>query len=202
MARNFHRITFAGPLVNLAAVPLTSALVPIGFLTLGIGMLFPALGRIAAMPLSWFTLALIHIVQWFAKFPRLSYRIPGPPLWLPALFFILAILIAVTMRISATWRRAAGTTLCAGLTGCSAIIALFPFAPKWSPGKLELTVLDVGQGDSLFVVSPRGRTLLIDGGGAFGGFRGQEEHAGVDPGAEALSRTCGREDFRNLISWL
>jgi competence protein ComEC len=202
MARNFHRITFAGPLVNLAAVPLTSALVPIGFLTLGIGMLFPALGHIAAMPLSWFTLALIHIVQWFAKFPRLSYRIPGPPLWLPALFFILAILIAVTMRISATWRRAAGTTLCAGLTGCSAIIALFPFAPKWSPGKLELTVLDVGQGDSLFVVSPRGRTLLIDGGGAFGGFRGQEEHAGVDPGAEALSRTCGREDFRNLISWL
>jgi competence protein ComEC len=202
MARNFHRITFAGPLVNLAAVPLTSALVPIGFLTLGIGMLFPALGRIAAMPLSWFTLALIHIVQWFAKFPRLSYRIPGPPLWLPALFFILAILIAVTMRISATWRRAAGTTLCAGLTGCSAIIALFPFAPKWSPGKLELTVLDVGQGDSLFVVSPRGRTLLIAGGGAFGGFRGQEEHAGVDPGAEALSRTCGREDFRNLISWL
>jgi competence protein ComEC len=106
------------------------------------------------------------------------------------------------MRISATWRRAAGTTLCAGLTGCSAIIALFPFAPKWSPGKLELTVLNVGQGDSLFVVSPRGRTPLIDGGGAFGGFRGQEEHAGVDPGAEALSRTCGREDFRNLISWL
>jgi len=68
MARNFHRITFAGPLVNLAAVTLTSALVPIGFLTLGIGMLFPALGRIAAMPLSWFTLALIHIVQWFANF--------------------------------------------------------------------------------------------------------------------------------------
>ncbi len=66
-------------------------------------------------------------------------------------------------------------------------MAIYPFAPRWSKGKLELTVLDVGQGDSLFVISPHGRTLLIDGGGAFGGFPGREEHNGIDPGEEAVS---------------
>jgi competence protein ComEC len=39
----------------------------------------------------------------------------------------------------------------------------------------------------LLVVSPRGRTLLIDGGGAFGGFPGREERGGIDPGEEAVS---------------
>ena len=38
-----------------------------------------------------------------------------------------------------------------------------------------------------FVVSPGGKTLLIDGGGAFGGFPGREEHNGVDPGEETVS---------------
>jgi competence protein ComEC len=52
---------------------------------------------------------------------------------------------------------------------------------------LETTILDVGQGDSLFVVSPHGKTLLIDGGGAFGGFPGHEQHEGIDPGEEAVS---------------
>ena len=65
-------------------------------------------------------------------------------------------------------------------------------------GKLELTVLDVGQGDSLLVVTPGGKTLLIDGGGAFGGFPGHEEHNGVDPGEEAVSPYLWSRGFQKL----
>lgn len=35
LARDFHRITLAAPVVNLFAVPPTSIVVPLGFLTLG-----------------------------------------------------------------------------------------------------------------------------------------------------------------------
>jgi competence protein ComEC len=187
MARNFHRITLAAPLVNFAAVPLTSVVVPLGFLTLGSGLLFPAVGRILAWPLAWATAALLHVVQWFAHFPRWSYRIPGPPLWLLLTFFIVGMLLAAAMRLVYPSQRRVSMALCAGLAACSLLVALFPFAPKSSPGKLEVTILDVGQGDSLFVVSPHGKTLLIDGGGAFGGFPGREEHGGIDPGEEAVS---------------
>jgi len=37
------------------------------------------------------------------------------------------------------------------------------------------------------VISPKGSTLLIDGGGRFAGFRGHEEAPGPDPGEEAVS---------------
>ncbi len=61
-----------------------------------------------------------------------------------------------------------------------------------------MTILDVGQGDSIFVVSPRGRTLLIDGGGAFMGFPGHEEHGGNDPGEEAVSPYLWSRGYQKL----
>jgi len=198
MARDFHRITLAAPLVNLVAVPLTGVVVPLGFLTLGSGVLFPALGRIVAWPLAWTTGSLLRVVQWFAHFPHWSYRIPGPPLWLLIIFFVDAVLLAAAMRLAYSWQRRASLALCGSLAASSLLVALFPFAPKGSPGKLEVTILDVGQGDSLFVVSPRGRTLLIDGGGAFGGFPGREVHNGIDPGEEAVSPYMWSRGYQRL----
>lgn len=84
------------------------------------------------------------------------------------------------------------------MTVCSLLVALFPFAPKGAAGKLEVTILDVGQGDSLFVVSPRGKTLLIDGGGAFRGFPGHEEHVRIDPGEEAVSPYLWSRGYQKL----
>jgi competence protein ComEC len=69
MARDFHRVTLSAPLVNLAAVPLTGIVVPLGFLTLGCGLISHAVGKVLAVPLTWVTTLLVHIVQWFARFP-------------------------------------------------------------------------------------------------------------------------------------
>jgi competence protein ComEC len=197
MARDFHRITLAAPIVNLAAVPLTGVIVPLGFLTLGSGLLLPGLARIIAAPLRYITLLLLHIVNWFADLPRWSYRIPGPHLWLVIAFFTFAFLLAAIMRIAHPLRRQIALGLGGGLVTCSLFIALFPFSPAWSAGKLELSILDVGQGDSLFIVTPHGKTMLIDGGGAFGGFGGQSNH-GVDPGEEAVSPYLWSRGFQRI----
>src|SRR5260370_24201840 len=99
MARDFHRIALAGRIANLAAVPLTGVVVHLGFVTLGSALLFPALGKILAVPLPSITLALLHIVHWFARLPRWSYRIPGPHLWVVVSFFVFALLPATILRI-------------------------------------------------------------------------------------------------------
>src|SRR6266849_764978 len=197
MARDFHRITLSAPFANLFAVPLTGVVVPLGFVTLGSALLFPTLAKILAVPLATITSLLLHVVHWFAGMPKWNYRVPGPHPWLVVTFFTIALLLAAILRIAYPWRRQVASGLSAALLACSLLIALFPFSPAWSAGKLEMSVLDVGQGDSLFIVSPHGQTMLIDGGGVFGGFPGQRQN-GIDPGEDAVSPYLWARGFQKL----
>ncbi len=167
-------------------------------MTLAGGLLTPAAGKLLAAPLGWLTLILMRIIQWFAHFRQASYRIPAPPNWLTAIFFIALVLLAFFPRSTIGNRRWLRWVSVGALLASGAAIVTFPFAPTCSPGKLEVTILDVGQGDSLLVVSPNGKTMLIDGGGAFAGFPGQQEHFGSDPGEEAVSPYLWSRGFPKL----
>jgi len=198
MALDFHRVTLLGALANLLAVPLTGLLVPAGFVLLFIGGVSHAIAAWFAPVLQFLTQFLIHSVTWFSHLPHGSYRIPGPPAWLMVLFFAMAICLSVFLRIDSTHRDIYLRISIGGLLVATSLIALHPSAPQFAKGKLELTVLDVGQGDSLFLVSPEGRTLLIDGGGPPPNYGGRESQRAPDPGEEAVSPFLWSRGFKNI----
>jgi competence protein ComEC len=185
MARDFHRITLLGPFANLLAVPLTGMIVPLGFCSLGIALVWRALGRVLALPLAWLVQLQGGIVHLLARVPGGSYRIPGPRAWVIVLFFAAIVALAVGLRM-AKGRRLRLFAATAAVVA-AVLVGTYPFRPSVVPHALEMTVLDVGQGDSILVISPKGSTLLIDGGGSFQGFQGREEHLGPDPGEDAVS---------------
>ena len=78
-----------------------------------------------------------------------------------------------------------------------AVMVLWPERAVVSPGAMEVTAIDVGQGDSLLVVSPEGRTMLVDAGGPVGGCEGGG--GGVRVGSMWARRwcrlICGRGGF-------
>ena len=186
MAHDFHRVALVGPVANSVVVPLTSVVVPLGFASLALGLVVPSAAALLAHPLAWVVLLQGRIVSWFAAIPHSNYRIPGPPIWLMATFFALGLLGLVILRYEAR-NRWPKLVVALSFLVAGALIGTYPFRPSLNSGRLEVIVLDVAQGDSILVVSPRGSTLLIDGGGAFTGFRGQRENLGSDPGEEAVS---------------
>jgi competence protein ComEC len=187
MARDFHRITLLGPLANLLVVPLTGLIVPLGFCSLALAMVWRGLGRVLAMPLAWLVHLQGGIVHFFARIPRGSYRIPGPPHWVILLFFAALLALAAGLRFQQPRVRLLQWAAVAVAVFAAIVVTSYPFRPSVVASALEMTVLDVAQGDSILIISPRGSTLLIDGGGTFQGFQGREEHLGPDPGEDAVS---------------
>jgi competence protein ComEC len=148
----FHRVGLSGLSANVLVVPVMGVAVPVGFVAVVTGWVW--IGRIGG----WLLGISQGVVSWHAAHEP-DWRIPTPPLWL-AIAFCAALLACGVAR--GRWgRMAAGGTLAVLL----ALLLAAPFAPQNLQNQLEVTAIDVGQGDSLLVTFPDGRTMLVDGGG-------------------------------------
>ena len=156
LATHFQRIAGAAPLANLAATPLLAVIAPAGLLALLVES--ETLFAVAVEAAGALRTAL-ELVQ--AAAPGLETRVPPPPLWLTALSG-LACLWCMRALAPGGRRRAAAL---AAVGAAALVVAAHPVPPNIERGRLELTALDVGQGEALFLSLPEGVVGLVDAGG-------------------------------------
>jgi competence protein ComEC len=178
MAYYFHRVTVTALPANILVLPLTEIMMPAAVLATTLGYVWTLLAKIpvaiAALSLHAIT-GTIHIL---GRLRIADLRVPTP-----ALAAILFCSAAMAISMLLAWRRAllASTGLLLIALG-AAWIAVVPPRPKLLPNNLEVTAIDVGQGDSLFLAFPNGRTALVDAGGMPGW-----THSEFDIGEEVVS---------------
>ena len=157
----FSRLTSAGLLLNLAAVPLMG-LVQVG------GMVVSSLVDIEtiALPASWVAhlaaSGLVNSARLVDVVPWLATRVPAPPVVLVAAYYLGLGIALLTRGV----RRLGGVSLF--LASALAIATGQPagwLRAAGDQGGLRITFFDVGQGDATLVQFPDGQKLLVDTGG-------------------------------------
>ena len=161
MAVYFHRATSVGIPANLLSVPLLEIFMPAAVVAVGVSYVWIFA---AQLPAAIAKLALHRIagaVYWVSQWQIADVRLPRPGIFVMvfAACAILACMLVIRRRL---WLAASGCVLI--VAGTVAIWTIHP-AQQVRPGLLELTAIDVGEGDSLLVVTPDRHKLLLDGGG-------------------------------------
>jgi len=152
LAADFHRLTPVALLLNLAAVPLSGAVLILGALVLPLGSLAPWLGDRAG-DLAWMAAdILLRTCNGGGLAAASDFRAPDPALW---------VLVPWGLGLRALHGGRWGQGL---LLSALTFVGLGLGPGPRADGRLELAVLDVGQGDALVLRSPSGRSMVVDAG--------------------------------------
>jgi len=158
----FNQVPWLGLVTNLVAVPFTGIiLVPLGLLSAlvtllngGETLLFASFQQTL---LEW----MVNALNWCASLAGSDWRVPAPPLWAMAVFYLGVFLAAGAIRFR--YHRSLGTGLMAMALGGW----IWSVSPLIDGDRWRVTFLDVGQGDSALLQLPDGKTVLIDGGSRY-----------------------------------
>lgn len=191
MAADFHRVTLVALPVNVLILPLLFVLVPAALVTLLVLWIWPVVSTVPAA----ITALLLHTGVFFVRalgsFAAADLRIPTPT---PACVLLFCCLLAFAVVIAGPTRKHRMLS-CVALT-CGALCAVAPQAIRHPHDALFFEAIDVGQGDSLLLITPEGKTLLVDGGGfGAGPFAGGQD---FDIGEEVVSAALWSRGIRRL----
>lgn len=153
----FHYVSFFSPLCNMVVLSLVGFIVPLGLLAGVAGLLSLTVAASVNAVNGALISGLRAVVEFFAI--RMGPVNISPP---PVMFVFAFYATIWTVGFARTVKRVA---LPAGVLS---LVTLGVFVggemARRHPGSIEVTFLDVGQGDCAFVEFPNGRRILVDGG--------------------------------------
>jgi len=200
MAIYFHRITVFALPVNLFILPLLIVLMPAALATLVALVTWPAAAIVPGMVVALALHFGVGLVHRFGSLALGDFRIPIPSLWQSAGFCVLlGMSIAFAQWAVAPpekWMGRTGRRLAWACLLLAAVAAVVPRPIDRPRGALLVQAIDVGQGDSLLLITPDGKTLLMDGGGFGGGPRQATQD--FDIGEEVVSAALWSRGIRHL----
>ncbi|HXD17457.1 MAG TPA: DNA internalization-related competence protein ComEC/Rec2 [Vicinamibacterales bacterium] len=188
MAATFSRITLAGLVLNLVAVP-AMALVQVAGLVAVCANAFDGIASAAGWLAHLGAFAIVESARLVDAAPWLALRVPAPPPPVIAAYYA-----GLTLFL---WRRAPWMRV-VGLASVIAASALIVTGVRRNVDVhgLRLTMVDVGQGDGMVLQVPGGHALMVDSGGSpFGG-------GGFDIGTRVVEPALWARGIRTLDALL
>jgi competence protein ComEC len=163
MALYFHRATLFALPANVFSIPMVALLAPLALFTFLLSLVSAWLAAVPATATAFILHMIDALIGRISHVQAADWRTPAPSL--------AAVAVAFVGWMACCWlvrRSRSAAVLTAGALPLIGALLLWPERPVCTPNALEVAAIDVGQGDSLLVVSPEGHSMLIDAGGPVG----------------------------------
>ncbi len=156
----FNRLSLISVVSNLLAVPMLELITILGMIMAIAGQFSLLLSRVFGYINSIFLSGVLFITKLSSEIPYASVRITTPSTIFVVMYYIFVWFVLwyrPTKKITIKPKHAA-------IALSVAAVLLLP--ESFPPKELQITFLDVGQGDSAFIRTYSGKAILIDGGGS------------------------------------
>lgn len=140
--------------LNILVVPMMSLVLALGMIGSLFLICFPPLGSLCLKGCGLLLSAFEWLGDLCSRLPMARLVLGKPSMWLIIIYYCILSGILLFIYIS---KRGKWWAFCFLIVS----VLVFGYKPK---GNLSITMLDVGQGDSIFLRGPKGVTYLIDGG--------------------------------------
>lgn len=179
VAYHFYVVSLVSWIANLFVIPLLFPIVGFGIFWLLLGQFFPLLSEGLLVVEGFLIWTLVEGTKLFDKIPFGSFYFSPPFLFLVFYYAILGTFL------SGKFQRFKWKALLAGLLAWNVWI----WSGLFKAPRLEVTFLDVGHGDAIFVQFPTRGTLLVDGG---------DQRDRFDAGQKILNPFLRKKGIRRL----
>jgi competence protein ComEC len=162
---NFHTFSTVSPFANLIVIPITTILTPLGALAAVFGSIIPAIGSALCFLAYPLLVLLDKSIELLASptWSLLSVGAMSMVVWIP---YYLATLLGLALVSGNSFFKPKYIRIASviAIVFMVSVFAGFAFSQSGNDYS-EITFLDVGHGDAIFVKTKTGKTMLVDGGG-------------------------------------
>lgn len=169
MLYNFSTVSLVFIISNLLATPIMGICLILGMIFL-ISLIITPLAYVVAFLLGPLLKIFIIVANFLSSIPFSKILMPTPKIWQILIYYLVIIMYFFKDDIQKIYPKILDNYK--KIIIFLIILTLLPYGLAIIPtNKLEIHFIDVGQGDSMLIITPSKKKILVDGGGSeFGTF--------------------------------